>query len=102
MSERHLSSVEPQTSIFEKTIDNPELEARLERRETQREVAAAARKLFTGLDDSVKADIATLDLADVPIRIGRFIISESVVEGRSVSFDIGASRRIRIRPMKED
>lgn len=91
-----------QVSIYETVIENAELEAKLEARQVLKAKAGGARKDYKEADDSAKAAIGELDIADGPVRVGRFVIAEKEVAGREVSFETGPSKRISIRLVGEE
>lgn len=91
----------PQASIYETTIENAELEEALEEREKAKTRATAERKKFRERDEAAKALVATLDLADAPVRVGRFLLTQSEVAGRSVAFETEPSTRLRIRLLED-
>lgn len=93
---------DPQTSLYETVIDDPALEEKLEQRETLKGKARVAGKWFREKDEAVKADLGELDLADAPVRIGRFVVARREVAGRSVSFETNPSARISIKTIVED
>lgn len=92
-----------QTSLEETTIENPTLEEALEKRERQRQRAAAARKSYREADERAKVLVDDLSLDDdAPIRVGRFVLSRHRVSGRMVAFETDPSTRLTIRLVKED
>lgn len=97
------TTAKPQTSIYETTIENPDIEDALEKRDQLRERASEARALFKEADDAAKAKLAALDLGnDAPIRCGRFVITRRMREARSVSFETEASVQLRISTIGDD
>lgn len=97
------TAAQPQTSIYETTIENADLEAALERREQAKAKAGAARGEFKQADDHAKALIENLDLGDdAPVRVGGFVITRRQVPGGVVSFEKNASTRTYIRPIGEE
>lgn len=88
---------QPQTSLDEATIDDADLEAMLEQREQAKATAGKARKAYKEVDDDAKARIRQLELGDTPARLGRFVIAERDVAGRSVVFETEPTTRITIR-----
>lgn len=95
------ASAQPQTSIYETTIDNPDLEAALEEREDARQTASKARADFNTLSEKVKALVAITDIADAPVRVGRFVISRRNIAAKSVSFETEATTRLQISLLSE-
>jgi hypothetical protein len=95
------AAADPQTSLYETTIDNPELEGLLENRDKLRAAAAQARKRATAAHEAVRQQIETLDIADAPVRIGRFVVAMRPVSARSVSFETAPTMRLVIKPLPE-
>jgi hypothetical protein len=93
---------QPQTAIGETPIEDVALEAALEAREKAKDAASKARKAFKEVDDDAKARIRQLELGDAPARVGRFVIGERDVPGRSVSFESEPATRITIRLAKDE
>jgi hypothetical protein len=92
--------LEPQTSLYETTIENAELEAALEAREVSKAAAGAARKAYTEADEHTKALVEPLDLGNgAPVRVGRFVLTRRPVAARSVSFDTEPTTRLTIRTL---
>lgn len=101
MSEAPAASENPQTSLYETTIENPELEALLDRRATLKEKASKATKEAAAAHEAVVTELDRLDIADAPVRIGRWVVALRPVAGRSVSFETGATERLVIKPLPE-
>jgi hypothetical protein len=92
----------PQTSIYETTLDNAELEQALETREKLKARAGAVRKQYADADEVAKAFIKTLELGDgAVVRVGRFVIADKPVAARSVAFETEPTRRISIKLIKD-
>jgi len=91
-----------QTSLYETTLEDPDLEAALEKREKAKASAANARKRYTEADGAAKALADAHDIADAPVRVGRFVISRRQVAPRSVAFETAGSERIAIGLLPED
>lgn len=90
--------LEPQTSIYETTIENAELEAALESREVTKAAASAARTNHAAADEHAKGLAEGLDLGDdAPVRVGRFVLTRKPVAARSVAFDTEPTTRLTIR-----
>jgi hypothetical protein len=92
-----MTALQPQTTIDERVVQNDELEQALEQRQTLKVKAGEARKAYTEADEQAKALARELDLADGPVRVGRFVLTEHDVPGRSVAFDTDPSTRLTIR-----
>jgi hypothetical protein len=94
------AAADPQTSIYETTLDNPELEALLETRDKAKASARAVNKKAKEADDAAKAALEGLDLGtDATVRIGRFVVTLKNTPSKSVSFDTAAGTRWSIRPL---
>ncbi len=94
---------QPQTSIYEKTIEDTALEQTLENRESLRQAASEARAFFTEADEKAKAAIAGLDLGnEAPVRVGRFVLTRKMRPSRSVSFETEAKITTKISTIEED
>lgn len=93
---------DPQTTLYETVIDNPDVEAALEKREKLKQRSKALAKDYRQADAAAKEALNQLDLgADAPVRIGRFVVSMRQLEGRVVSFETGPSTRLNIKPLEE-
>ena len=96
-------SLDPQTSIYETVIDDPELAAALEERLKRKTSVANANKRYRQIDETVKARLEELDLGDeAPVRIGRFIVTRKRTAGRSVSFETEPGARLWIKLLPEE
>lgn len=89
-------NAQPQTTIYETTIDNAKLEELLENRQGLKAKKSDATKKFKEANDDVKAMVRTLDLGDAPVRCGRFVITEKAIEEKHVEFDRSAGSRLQI------
>lgn len=94
---------QPQTSIYEKQIENEALEAALERREELREPKKEAARAFKQADDAVKAMLEHEELGiGAVVRIGRFIVTKTMREGgKEVSFTTSPQDRYGIKLFEE-
>lgn len=91
-----------QTSIYETTIDNEALEAALEEREKAKDAKRKANQDYDAFHDKVKALIAIADIADAPVRVGRFVISQKETKPTPVSFERGGGKKLQISLLGED
>jgi hypothetical protein len=94
-------AAQPQTELEEQLIEDSELEAQLETRETAKQKAGRARKTYKEIDEAVRVRVNELDVGEVPARCGRFVISRREVAGRSVAFDTDPTTRLTIRADKD-
>lgn len=91
----------PQTSLYETTIENPSLAEQLSRRQKLKETASAAGKEYRAANDAVKTALEKLDLADAPVRIGDFVVRMAPVSARSVAFETSPTSRLVISPLPD-
>jgi|KBSMisStandDraft_5_1062788.scaffolds.fasta_scaffold18553_6 hypothetical protein len=92
---------DPQTSLYETTIDNPEIEALLEERAKRKATASEAGKRARTAHDRVIEELEKLDLADAPVRIGNYVVARRPVKARHVEFTAEATSRLVIKPLPE-
>jgi hypothetical protein len=92
---------EAQTSIYETTLEKPELEEALKVRESMDERRSTANHNFKNADERARKLIDDLELGDdTVVRVGDFIISSKMAKGRDVAFKTDPQLRIRIKPIK--
>lgn len=90
-----------QTSIYETTLDNPELEAALRTRDAMASRRSTAQHNYDQANERAQNLIRDLDLGDgTVVRVGDFIISSKMDKGRDVAFKTDPQMRIRIKPVK--
>ena len=93
---------ESQTSIYETTLDKPELEEALKVRESMADRRSTANHNIKNADERARKLIDDLELGDdTVVRVGDFIISSKMAKGRDVAFKTDPQLRIRIKPVKE-
>ena len=93
----------PQTSLYETTIENPELVKALDLREKLKGDVASAKKRLEDATARAHAIIAELDISDAPVRVGRYVIAEKRRPGRTVqSFEVQPKVQISISLLPED
>lgn len=85
-----------QISMDDRIVQNNDLNQLLEQRETLKVGVSEYRQV----DKKTKEFITKLKEV-LPFRIGRFIISETKREAKSVAFDVDASCSIRISALEE-
>lgn len=96
-------AAQPQTSLYETTIDDADLEKALEARQKLREAASTANALFKEADEKAKAAILGLDLgSDAPVRVGWFVLTRKMSKPRSVAFETEAKISTKITVIDED
>ena len=86
------AKAQPQQELGETLVENTELLALLEERETLKEGATAYR----GKDKEVKTALAGVE-AKTPFRVGRFVIDRKAVPAKDVSFSTEAGFRLDIK-----
>lgn len=89
-----------QTAFDEEPLDKPELAVLLAKRDEAAVQLAPVKKLYGGLDKQAKAMIEQAELANGSYRCGGYVITIKPTEGREVSFERSASKRITISPAK--
>jgi hypothetical protein len=93
---------QPQTSIYETTLERPDIEEALETRHSMSERKSTATHNLKVADDRARELLEALELGDgAAVRIGRFVVWQKRYAGREVSFSTDAKSRIRIKPIKE-
>lgn len=91
-----------QTSIYETTLENPELEEQLKAREARKSELSTARQNFETSDKAAQALIDKIELGeDAAVRVGDFVISQKLGKAGHVEFERKASLRTRIRKLDE-
>jgi hypothetical protein len=91
----------PQISMAEHVVEDAALEAALEDRQRLKEAARDAGKAYREADEKARAALAAHPLGDRSLRIGRFVVSESTVAPREVTFETGATTRLNIKAVQE-
>jgi hypothetical protein len=91
------ASPTPQTSLYEKVLEDEALEECLEQRQALKERVSEARRKYKEADDVAKGKIETLDLGqDAPARVGRFVLTRRSTKARSVAFETAPGVRTQI------
>jgi hypothetical protein len=94
---RSVPEVQAQQAFDEVTIEDADLKAALEARQSAKEKVTAARAEYRFAGDAASGEIAKLELpVGGAVRCGRFRITRRPVEARSVQFETGASDRVTI------
>lgn len=97
------ATLDAQAGLFDRVIEDGDLEAALEERERRRVKKADALAKFKETHDSVKGRLDALDLEeDTVVRCGRFRITVKATESRSVAFDTAPGRRTTISLLDPD
>jgi hypothetical protein len=98
------SRARAQTSIYETTLEDAELEKALETRQSKKDAVDEAKHNFKVADDIVQPMIDKLDLGhDAAIRVGRFVIVQKARKGRTVeSFEVAPTTQTKIKVLDED
>lgn len=93
----HLSSVDAQEGMFDRTIDDTGLEALLDQREDVKAKKLDANRKFKEKDDLVKARLGEFELADGEVaRIGKYRIEKKQRAGGHREFDVAPGTRLNI------
>ncbi len=95
-----------QLALDEINVEDASLEAALEERIRVKELASAARLVYTRADEAARAEITralgtALDEDGTAVRVGRFRITRTTTAAHSVSFETEAKDRVRIGIAKE-
>jgi hypothetical protein len=90
-----------QASFDEQILEDADLEARLERRETAKRQRGAVSQTFRELDEQVKGDILKMGTTGV-LRCGRFRIDVKPRASHSVSFETKPGTSVRITAPEAD
>lgn len=91
---------QPQTSLYEVEIENPDVEAALEKRQKQVDAARAVNKRKREADAAAKSMLEDLELGDdAPVRIGRFVVTRKARPSRTVAFETAPGVRVSIKPL---
>jgi hypothetical protein len=92
-----------QTALDETVLDDRELEKILEDRERAKGAASEARGKFTTVDEIARAKITDLGLTDGDaVRVGRFRVTQSRVEARTVNFETQPTSRLKINATDDE
>jgi hypothetical protein len=92
---------DPQESMFDRVIEDGDLIAALEARETARAHRAEVQATFKDADDAAKDKIAALEMeTDEVIRAGRFRIKKTSVASREVAFETSPTSRVSISTLE--
>lgn len=88
---------DPQTSLYEREVENDQLEAALEEREKLKAKAGKATKDYREADEWAKGLVGEIRLDDGDtVRVGRFVLTRTAVAGRAVAFETAPSSRLTI------
>lgn len=94
--------VDGQDGLFDREIENPELLEALEAREKVKASRSALNAKFKEADEQAKGLIAGLGIGlDDVVRVGRFRLQKSKVDGKSVAFETEPSERLTISPIDD-
>jgi hypothetical protein len=86
-----------QLAFDEQTVEDPDVEAALEERQSRKDSLSAVRKDYDEANELALAKVAELELPEGgAARVGRFRIVRSAVAARSVTFETKGSSRVRI------
>jgi hypothetical protein len=91
-----------QTALDENVVEDEMLEQALEARERMKARARDARKAYAKANDAARAHLERHQLnTDVPLRVGRFVVTARDIDARSVSFETEPTTRITISTPKD-
>lgn len=91
-----------QTSIYEREVTNPKLEAALDERQSIKADRLELNRRFRESDAKVKTLLEELELGDgAVIRIGRFLVSRRRVASKDVAFTTDPTMRLQISLLPE-
>jgi len=95
-------SVQEQTSLYETTIENAELEAALESRQSLREKRKDLNKRIRDAEGAADRQIEELELGEgSSVRVGRFLIVVKRSEAKEVAFTRGGDLKTQISLLPE-
>ena len=86
------AKAQPQHGLGETVVENTELLALLEERET----LSQGKRDYNAKDKEAKAMLAGIE-AKTPFRVGRFVISRQTTPAKTVSFETPAGFRLNIK-----
>lgn len=102
-STRTNGRVDAQEGLFDRVIENGDLEQALEEREKRNNSRKAVTKTYKEAHEKVVGLLAPLGIEeDQTVRCGRFRITKSAVKGRFVSFDTDPTDRLSIKLIGSD
>lgn len=94
---------DPQTTIDERVVENPELEQALVDRGKLKAFAGEATKKYREQNEIVRGMVAEFALEDgQSIRVGRYRITRTPVAGRAVAFETNPTSRVTIAELDDD
>ena len=94
---------DPQTSLYETELEDPDLEAALEKRQTLKDERKALNKTFQDADAVAREKIEKADLGvDAPVRCGRFVVRLGQVKARVVNFETDPTTRLFISTLPDE
>ena len=92
-----------QLAFDEQVINDPTIEAALEKRQAAKVDLADVRAEYTKAHDAAMGKVAELELPEGgAARVGRFRVTRTAVAARSVSFEAAATSRVRISLADEE
>lgn len=90
---------EPQFAFTDVTLNDPELEDLLRRRERAAEARKPYNDNYNGIKKQLEAKLAQRELATgTSVRVGEFIIEVTESESREVSFERASKISYKIKP----
>jgi hypothetical protein len=87
----------PQISLYEKEIEDKELEKALDKRLELREQRKETNRKIRDTEGALATMIEALELGEeAPVRVGRFLIALRRTEAKDVAFTRGGGTRLQI------
>lgn len=86
-----------QTTLYEKEIEDPELEKALDQRQALRDKRKDLNTKIRDAEGAVSTKIEELELGEeAPVRVGRYLIALRRTEPKDVQFTRGGGTRLQI------
>lgn len=96
-------SEQAQTSLYEREIEDAELEAALDLRAKKKDDAGVAKKAADEADAAMRALVAKYELGEGSVvRVGKYVLTNRKVKGRAVAFETAATTRLQIALFESD
>jgi hypothetical protein len=97
-----VTSLEAQTALYEKVVEDKRLESALEARQAMKLERKELNKRYREADAKSKAFLEELELGDnAVVRVGRFLVSRRPVAARDVAFSTDPTSRLQISLLPE-
>lgn len=97
------ASADDQHALDERLVEDDALLKMLEDREVAKGKKSEATKKYETMNNIVKLEVEKLGVEeDETVRVGRFKITKSKVDGRHVAFETEPTERLTIGPVKDE